>query len=82
MDYIKKHSHSLNIPEIFKISFKNNSNIESYNNTEIFIKQMNKTCKIKKLLNTTFSNPHGLADKGNKSSPSDLAKLVSYAKNE
>ena len=37
---------------------------------------MNKLAKFIGMHHTIFSNPHGLADKGNKSTTEDLAKLA------
>lgn len=36
---------------------------------------MNKLAKAYLLKNTTFSNPHGLSDKGNKSTAIEIGKL-------
>ena len=46
-----------------------------------FVKEMNKTASKYSLKNTTFYNPHGLSEKGNKSTVDDLGKLAVYAMN-
>lgn len=40
-----------------------------------FVKEMNKLSKTLSLKNTSFSNPHGLSDKGNRSTASEIGKL-------
>lgn len=40
-----------------------------------FLHEMNKTAKELKLYNTTYANPHGLMNRFNKSTASDVAKL-------
>lgn len=42
----------------------------------IFVKEMNRFVKVFHLKNTKFSNPHGLADKGNRSTAFDIAFLA------
>ncbi len=49
--------------------------------TTAFIKKMNKRAEELALSNTHFSNPTGLDDPGNYSSPFDLAKLGNYIYN-
>lgn len=49
--------------------------------TEAFIKKMNSRAEELALSNTHFSNPTGLDDPGNYSSPFDLAKLGNYIYN-
>jgi len=44
-----------------------------------FIKEMNKTASKNALRNTVFANPHGLSEKGNKSTAADLGKLAFLA---
>ncbi len=39
---------------------------------------MNRIAKILILKNTSFSNPHGLSDKSNKSSAEDVSRLAYY----
>jgi D-alanyl-D-alanine carboxypeptidase (penicillin-binding protein 5/6) len=41
-----------------------------------FVGEMNKVAKSLKLVKTTYTNPHGLSDKGNKSTAEDQAKLA------
>lgn len=41
-----------------------------------FIRRMNKEAMNLKLCNTSFSNPHGLSDKANKSSSQDVVRLI------
>ena len=41
-----------------------------------FVKEMNKRAKALGMKATTFNNPHGLPDKANKSSSSDIALLA------
>ena len=41
-----------------------------------FVKHMNLTAAKLKLNNSQFSNPHGLADKANKSSSEDITRLT------
>lgn len=40
---------------------------------------MNDTAKTLRLTNTNYSNPHGLADKANKSSATDIQRLAFQA---
>lgn len=42
----------------------------------VFVKEMNRFVKVFHLKNTKFSNPHGLADKGNRSTAFDIAMLA------
>ena len=49
---------------------------------DLFVKQMNKTALKLSLNNTLFSNPHGLADKGNRSTAEDIGRLSAIAKKE
>mmetsp|Transcript_11381 Transcript_11381/g.9787 ORF Transcript_11381/g.9787 Transcript_11381/m.9787 type:complete len:103 (+) Transcript_11381:381-689(+) len=44
-----------------------------------FIKEMNKMTLKLGLRNTMFANPHGLSEKGNKSTANDLGKLAYLA---
>lgn len=44
-----------------------------------FLNEMNKTAKELKLYNTTFANPHGLMNRYNRSTASDVAKLSCFA---
>ena len=78
--YIQKKGHSLKRDNIFRISLSNQDNLYDY--VSIFIKQMNKLAQLLNMSNTKFSNPHGLPDKANKSTCSDLGKLVAAAKKE
>jgi D-alanyl-D-alanine carboxypeptidase (penicillin-binding protein 5/6) len=48
----------------------------SNENIERFVKEMNKVAFKLGLKSTSFSNPHGLASKSNKSTSSDLGKLA------
>ena len=41
-----------------------------------FIRRMNKEASNLRLCNTSFSNPHGLSDKANKSSAQDVTRLT------
>ena len=57
-------------------------NFSKVNPTEMFIRCMNMlACKLG-LLHTFFSNPHGLADKTNKSTSGDIGKLVCFARKD
>jgi len=78
--HIQKKGHSIKKDSIFKIPLTKQDNLNDY--ISIFVKQMNKLAQILNLSKTNFSNPHGLADKGNKSTCTDLGKLVSVAKKE
>ena len=40
---------------------------------------MNRQIRKLKLNNTNFSNPHGLSEKANHASPSDIIKIAAYA---
>ena len=42
----------------------------------IFVKEMNRFTKSFHLKNTKFTNPHGLADRGNRSTAFDIAMLA------
>lgn len=42
----------------------------------VFVKEMNRFVKHFHLKNTRFTNPHGLADKGNRSTSFDIAVLA------
>lgn len=45
-----------------------------------FVAEMNKYSKFMKLdENTLFTNPHGLSDKQNHSTPADICKITSFA---
>jgi len=44
-----------------------------------FLNEMNRTAKELKLYNTSFANPHGLMNRNNKSTASDVAKLACIA---
>lgn len=46
------------------------------NPIKLFVKEMNKYVRYFHLKYTKFTNPHGLADKGNKSTASDIAILA------
>ena len=41
-----------------------------------FVKRMNHDAAKLKLINTNFSNPHGLSDKANKSCAQDICRLT------
>jgi len=45
-------------------------------NVKAFVKEMNKTATKLSLRNTSFANPHGLSEKGNKSTAADLGRLA------
>ncbi len=45
----------------------------------IFVKEMNRYVNVFHLKSTKFSNPHGLADKGNRSTAFDIAVLAFHA---
>ena len=49
---------------------------------KVFVGAMNKLAGKLNLRHTTFSNPHGLSDKANKSSAHDICKLASIASKE
>lgn len=54
--------------------------LEAVSSTEMFVRTMNMiACKLG-LARTCFSNPHGLADKANKSTADEVGRLVHYAK--
>jgi D-alanyl-D-alanine carboxypeptidase len=42
----------------------------------VFVKEMNRVSSVFHLKSTKFSNPHGLSDKGNRSTSSDIASLA------
>lgn len=42
----------------------------------VFVKEMNRTVISFHLKNTRFTNPHGLADKGNRSTAFDIAVMA------
>ena len=42
----------------------------------VFVKEMNRFVKAFHLKNTKFTNPHGLADKGNRSTAFDIAQMA------
>lgn len=44
-----------------------------------FIQEMNKNAKLQLLCQSTFSNPHGLMNKDNKSTANDVAKISCIA---
>lgn len=57
-----------------------NSKVENMLYMAAFISEMNKHAKWLKLdENTAFTNPHGLSDKNNHSSPADICRLTAYA---
>lgn len=41
-----------------------------------FVKRMNLEAQKLRLINSTFSNPHGLSDKANKSSAQDVVRIT------
>ena len=59
-------------------SHAHNSQCKTY--IDLFVKQMNKTASKLGLINTLFTNPHGLADRGNKSTAEDIGRLSAIAK--
>ncbi len=46
---------------------------------QLFVQEMNSLAAKFHLKKTKFSNPHGLADKGNKSTASDIGRLAAFA---
>lgn len=44
-----------------------------------FIKEMNKVAQKLGLKNTNFANPHGLSEKGNKSTAAELGRIAYIA---
>lgn len=61
--------------EIYDKKWKANYVGKDWN--KIFVCEMNKSARNLQLLNSSFSNPHGLSDINNKSTVEDIAKLSS-----
>ena len=52
------------------------SKMELNDPVNCFVYKMNSMTKVLHLRNTKYNNPHGLADRSNKSTPSDLCNLA------